>query len=184
MARNPAGARASKRGRPSIPKPKTPKPLGRRSVYDPAFAGQAAVMARLGATDADMAEAFGVAVRTIGLWASMHSDFSASLKAGKDYADDRVERSLYQRAVGYSHDAVKIFANPRTGENAVIDYVEHYPPDTTACIFWLKNRRKAEWRDKQEVEHSGQIDVRDTAADDAKRKLAAVLAAGGRESMG
>lgn len=159
------------------------KAHGRPSLYDPAHVQKAAVMARLGAKDADLAEAFGVSIRTIGLWASTHPEFNAVLKAGKDYADDRVERSLYQRAVGYSHDAVKIFANPRTGENAIINYVEHYPPDTTACIFWLKNRRRDAWRDKQEVEHSGGLEVRDAAADDAKRKLAAVIAAATGESV-
>jgi hypothetical protein len=61
-------------------------------------------------------------------------------------ADDRVERSLYNRAIGYSYDAVKIFCS-RDGEIIEAPYVEHVPPDVTACIFWLKNRRPQDWRD-------------------------------------
>jgi hypothetical protein len=58
----------------------------------------------------------------------------------------RVERSLYQRAVGYHHDAVKIFCK-KDGEIIEAPYVEHVPPDVTAQIFWLKNRDPAHCRD-------------------------------------
>ena len=53
---------------------------------------------------------------------------------------------LYERANGYSYDAVKIFCS-RDGEIIEAPYVEHVPPDVTACIFWLKNRRPQDWRD-------------------------------------
>jgi hypothetical protein len=57
-----------------------------------------------------------------------------------------VEQSLYRRAVGYSYDAVRIMGY--AGEYTHVPYVEHLPPDTTACIFWLKNRRRDLWRDR------------------------------------
>jgi hypothetical protein len=60
--------------------------------------------------------------------------------------------SLYQRAIGYSYDAEKIFCD-RNGEVTRVPYVEHVPPDVTACIFWLKNRKPADWRDAQQMEH-------------------------------
>jgi len=68
-----------------------------------------------------------------------------------------VERSLYHRAVGYSHDAVKILTVARgDGRSEVVQvpYVEHYPPDTTAAIFFLKNRRPDRWRDTQNIDHA------------------------------
>jgi hypothetical protein len=79
-------------------------------------------------------------------------DFLGSLKAGKEEADDRVERSLYSRAVGYSFNSEKIFCN-KDGEVTRVPIVEHVPPDVTAQIFWLKNRDPAHWRDAWQMEH-------------------------------
>jgi len=72
---------------------------------------------------------------------------------GKVEPDNRVERSLYERASGYSYDAVKIFLPAGAKKPIYAHYVEHVPPDVTACIFWLKNRKPAEWRDAQQMEH-------------------------------
>ena len=71
---------------------------------------------------------------------------------GKAEADDRVERSLYSRAVGYSFNSEKIFCN-KDGEVTRVPIVEHVPPDVTAQIFWLKNRDPARWRDAWQLEH-------------------------------
>lgn len=132
-------------------------PGGRPSKYKPEFAEQAGKIAMLGATDREIADFFEIDERTVNRWKHEHEEFCQALKVGKDAADERVEQSLYRRALGYSHDAVKIM----TVGGAVHreEYVEHYPPDTTAAIFWLKNRRKEQWRDKQEVEHSGGVTV-------------------------
>ena len=62
-------------------------------------------------------------------------------------------RSLYHKAIGYSYDAVKIFMPAGATEPVYAPYREHVPPDTTACIFWLKNRRQQEWRDVHKHEH-------------------------------
>ena len=51
------------------------------------------------------------------------------------------------------------YLSQRPNAAGVVPYTEHYPPDTTACIFWLKNRQKAAWRDRQEVEHSGKVSL-------------------------
>ena len=63
-----------------------------------------------------------------------------------------VERSLYSRAVGYSFNSEKIFCN-KDGEVTRVPIVEHVPPDVTAQIFWLKNRKPADWRDVQQMQH-------------------------------
>ena len=66
-------------------------------------------MCQLGATDNDIAEALGVATCTLYRWRNEHEEFREALKVGKDKADDRVEMALYRRAVGYTHEAVKVF---------------------------------------------------------------------------
>ena len=63
-------------------------------------------------------------------------------------ADAEVAERLFLRARGYTHEAVKILSRGGKEEPVMVPYVEHYPPDTTACIFWLKNRRPDLWRDK------------------------------------
>lgn len=123
---------------------------GRPSKFKAEFVKQAAKLCGLGATDEDLADFFGVSIRTINNWKSEHQEFLHALKAGKDQADDRVERSLYQRAVGYSYDSVHFSAFQ--GVVTETAYREHCPPDTTAQIFWLKNRRADTWRDK--VDHT------------------------------
>ena len=133
---------------------------GRPTLFRPEYIEQARKLAELGATDREAAEFFEVAESTLHLWKHTQPGFSESLKVGKEVADARVEQSLYRRALGYSHDAVKIMGFE--GIYTPVEFVEHYPPDTTAAIFWLKNRKPAEWRDKQDVEHSGHVTVTKT----------------------
>lgn len=122
---------------------------GRPSLYRPEYVVQAEKLCKLGATDVELADFFEVDRTTIWRWSQQHEEFCNALKAGKAASDDRVERSLYAKATGYTHEAVKIFQYE--GEPVIVPYREHIPPDTTAAIFWLKNRRPAEWRDRQEI---------------------------------
>lgn len=131
--------------------------IGRPSSFRPEMQRIARQLCRLGATDKDLAAAFDVTEQTINNWKDKHPAFFESLKEAKREADERVERSLFERAIGYEHDAVKILTVAR-GENQgsevqEVPYTERYAPDTTAAIFWLKNRRPELWRDKQTVEH-------------------------------
>jgi hypothetical protein len=127
--------------------------VARPSKYKPEFAEQAEKLCKLGATDRELADFFGVAESTLNLWKVQHSEFSESLKVAKEQADQRVERSLYQRAVGYSHPDVHV--SNFQGEVTLTPLTKIYPPETVACIFWLKNRKAAEWRDKVETELTG-----------------------------
>jgi hypothetical protein len=127
------------------------KKTGRPSKYDPVFADQAAVLCKLGATNADLADFFDVTIRTIERWSSSKDDFCRALKIGKAEADERVERSLYHRAVGYTFDSEMV----KIGNDGSVYRTptrEHVPPDTTAAIFWLKNRDPSNWRDKRETD--------------------------------
>lgn len=124
-------------------------PAGRPTDYKDDYARQVLKLAELGATDQEIADFFEVDVRTIYRWKHAHPEFCQSLKAGKDVPDDRVERSLYQRAIGYEQDEVKIFMPSGAETPIYAPYRAKVAPDVTAAIFWLKNRRGDEWRDKQ-----------------------------------
>lgn len=111
----------------------------------------------MGATDMDLAEFFGVARRTILRWQVQHQGFCHSLKAGKTELDERVERSLYHRAVGYTFEAEEVFQFQ--GEIVRAKVEKHVPPDTTSMIFWLKNRKPEQWRDKIDMDVKGDQNI-------------------------
>lgn len=154
-------------------------PGGRPSKYDPVFAKQAEKLALLGATDQEIADFFEVTERTINRWKHDHEEFCQALKAGKDVADDRVERSLYQRAVGYEQEEVKIFMPAGKDDPVYAPYRAKIAPDVTAAIFWLKNRRSEEWRDVKHIDQTKRIkDERelDNLSLDELENLRAILA--------
>lgn len=126
---------------------------GRPSKFKPEFIAQAEKLCKLGATDMEIADFFQVEVRTVYRWKAENEQFCQALKAGKDEADDRVERSLFARANGYEHDEVDI----RVVDHAIVQTQirKYYPPDTTAAIFWLKNRKPKEWREMKAIELTG-----------------------------
>lgn len=150
---------------------------GRPSSYKEEYVAQAAKLAALGATDADMANFFEVAISTFSLWKVKHQEFSDALKGAKEVADVRVETALYNRAMGYSHEDTDI----RVVDGAVVmtPTIKHYPPDTTAAIFWLKNRKPDEWRDKRDIEHSGSVDLTGKTDEELKKRAAQLIGAEG-----
>lgn len=144
--------RASSEGiAPTVKVSDEPKAKGRPSKFKEEYIEQARKLCELGLTDEELARYFEVHVATIYRWQATIPAFCEALKVGKAPADDRVERSLYHKACGYTFDSEKVFNHQ--GEIVRAKTVEHVPPDTTAAIFWLKNRRKDEWRDRHE--HSG-----------------------------
>lgn len=127
--------------------------VGRKSKFGTLDPDQVSALASRGWTDKEMASFFGVTEQTWNNWKKKSPEFFASLKEAKAVADEKVERSLFERACGYSHPEDKIMQN--NGVPVIVPTTKHYPPDTTACIFWLKNRKPDEWRDRQEHEHTG-----------------------------
>ena len=120
-------------------------PGGRPSKYRRELAPLAHALCWRGATDCDLAQAFGVTTVTIWRWRAKHEEFCNAVKAGKDAFDDRVERSLAQRAMGYTYHVEKVFHFQ--GRIMRATTVEHLPPDPGAAKFWLCNRRPDKWRD-------------------------------------
>jgi len=132
---------------------------GRPTDYNPEYDEQAQKLCKLGATDADLADFFEVTEQTINNWKEKFPEFFESIKKGKLTADMEVADRLYQRALGFEHDSEEI--KVVDGGIVHVPIRKIYPPDSTAAIFWLKNRRSKEWRDKQEIEqkteHSGNV---------------------------
>lgn len=123
-------------------------PGGRPTKYKAEYADLARKFCLLGATNAELAQFFDVAESSIKKWMAEIDEFSAAIKEGREVADAKVGQRLYERALGYSHAEDKIFnAN---GAPLIVPTTKHYPPDTTAAIFWLKNRQPERWRDRQD----------------------------------
>ena len=110
--------------------------------------------ARDGLTDEQISRNMGIAYSTFREWKKKYSAFSAVLKRTKDVVDREVENALFKRAMGYKYDEVTY----ERGEE-VKRVTKEVAPDTTAQIFWLKNRKPAEWRDK--IEQQQEIAVHD-----------------------
>jgi hypothetical protein len=124
--------------------------------------------ARDGLTDVEIANKMCISESTLNEWKKKYPEISESLKNGKEVVDIGVENSLLKKAHGYNAKVLKTFKLKKVWyddknnrcEQEYLEQVEdeiHVPADTTAQIFWLKNRKTKEWRDKQEVEHSGEI---------------------------
>lgn len=109
--------------------------------------------ARDGLSDEQIAQKVGVATSTLYVWMDRFPAITEAIKKGKAPVDMEVENALLKRALGYDYEEVThdLRKNPETGEQElmVVKVVKkHMPPDTLAQIFWLKNRKPAQWRDK------------------------------------
>lgn len=120
--------------------------MPRPTSYKTRYAIEVYTLCKLGATDKDIAEFFGVTTTTINTWKEVHPKFLASLKAGKIEADKLVLNSLFKRAQGYQTTEVKKTTD-EYGKVRIVETTKFVPPDTTAGIFWLKNRDPDAWRD-------------------------------------
>ncbi|MEP8883513.1 terminase [Enterobacter kobei] len=126
--------------------------MARPTKYQEAYAEQARKLCLLGYTDAELADFFEVSEATINNWKLEHPEFLESIKKGKDVADGDVASNLYHRAMGYT---AKEKREEKTAEGfKEVDAEKHIPGDVTAMIFWLKNRQKDKWREKQDVNHT------------------------------
>lgn len=118
--------------------------------------------ARDGLTDEQIANNLGIAYSTFRDYRDKHSALSAALKKGKEVVDYEVENALLKRAMGYEYEEKTYETKYDTVQEKYVEILtkrvtKQVAPDTTAQIFWLKNRKPTVWRDKQEIEHNGNI---------------------------
>lgn len=122
---------------------------------------------RDGLTEEQIAHNMGIRRSTLSEWKKKFPDILDSLKQGKEVVDREVENALLNKALGFRVTVKKsykvkdiIYENGRkikeTEKIEMVDEEQYIPPDTTAQIFWLKNRKPNEWRDKREVDVGGQ----------------------------
>jgi len=109
--------------------------------------------ARDGLIDEQIAEKMGIGIRTLYEYKEKYPQFSQALKRNKEVVDAKVEKALLKRALGYDYEETKVTMTDKGSKSKRIERTtKHAQPDTTAQIFWLKNRKPDEWRDKQQVE--------------------------------
>ena len=123
---------------------------------------QLGVWARNGLTDEQIAQNMGIGYSTLQTWKSKYQDIQDTLKKNKEIVDTQVENALLKRALGYSFTETtkERKLNEDTGKYEMVttkEVVKEVTPDTTAQIFWLKNRKPEEWRDKKDVTVDGSV---------------------------
>jgi hypothetical protein len=120
--------------------------------------------AKQGLIDPDIWYNLGISKNSFYRWKNNHREFREALRVGKAVANKRVENALYQRATGYEYDEVteEVIGYKEDGEpiKRVKATTKHQPPDTTAQIFWLKNRDPEKWRDRQELDVNGNLTIK------------------------
>nr|DAJ32051.1 MAG TPA: terminase small subunit [Caudoviricetes sp.] len=105
--------------------------------------------ARDGLIDEQIAHNMGITTKTLYEWKNKYGEISEALKKGKEVIDRQVENALLKRALGYAYDETTYEDGVETKR-----VTKEVAPDTTAQIFWLKNRKPAEWRDKIEQQQT------------------------------
>lgn len=123
--------------------------------------------ARDGLSNEQIAYNMNVGIRTLYKWQKQNMQFKQALKVGKDTADRQVENALFKSALGYEYKEEVV-----TNDGRVVTVTKHQKANTTAQIFWLKNRKPEKWRDKRELSHDGeinnQINLQNMTDDDLK----------------
>lgn len=128
----------------------------------------------MGLTLGELASEIGVAKRTLHKWKKEHLEFAEALRHGKASADGRVADSLYRRALGFEAEETHVEADERGAPRRIRKVKKTVPPDVTACIFWLKNRRPDLWRDTYTMDGALNVAVNDAlqkALDNLERIL-------------
>jgi transcriptional regulator with XRE-family HTH domain len=131
--------------------------------------------ARNGLTDEQIAQKIGIARSTLSEWKNEYPDISDALKKGKETVDAKVENALLKRALGYEYTEVRI-KKEKGVEVEKTEITKEVVPDTTAQIFWLKNRRKEKWREKQQEQNNAEAlkkldSILEEIKEDAKRSI-------------
>lgn len=106
--------------------------------------------ARDGLIEKQIAKNMGVAESTLRGWKNRFPEIAEALRKGKEVVDREVENALYKRALGYwvTETETTTYSD---GTTKTTEKRRHIVPDTTAQIFWLKNRKPDQWREKNDL---------------------------------
>lgn len=142
--------------------------------YDENFPLLAQDYARQGLIDTEIAAKLGIGTTVYYEYQNIHPEFADAIKAGKRPVDVEVENALLKRALGFEYEEVSVEYKPKGKDleeegkpkrpTLVRKIKKFVVPDTTACIFWSKNRRPGLWRDKHDLELSGGVSIRVVSA--------------------
>lgn len=138
-----------------LPKKSARHKPGRKGVYDDTMPNRAFKLALAGLTDKEIAYALGISEKTMDMWKSTHVEFKEAIHKGGNNAIGNVVEAMYQKAIGYSHadTVVQLYK----GKPVIVPVRKYYPPDSTAAIFFLKNRSRGNdnpWIDAQRLENT------------------------------
>lgn len=137
-----------------------------------------------GKTMTEVAFFVGISERVLYNWTAKYGDFKEAVLRSRSIADEIVEASLFQRAVGYNCPETKVFFDSQSLTTVKEEITKHYPPDVNAQIHWLNNRDPDRWTNKSEVKHSGKIsgDISDKELDQRIMALLSEIKAGADDS--
>lgn len=136
------------------------------SKYDTHVAPRLVVVegwARDGVIDVNMAKKLGISLDSFYKYKKAHPPFAEALRKGKEVIDFEVENALLKRALGYEYEETQTFveegsaSDSKSQKRRAIKYRKFMPPDVTAQIFWLKNRRPDKFRDRRDIQVSGEV---------------------------
>jgi len=125
------------------------KCVGRPPGFSLRLLQKAEKLWRKGEIDEDVAKALKICCKTLYTWFKKYPEFLQAKTSAKAYADSLVEQALFKRATGFV--APDCHVSQWDGSVTITPLEKHYPPETAAIVFWLKNRKPKEWRDKAEL---------------------------------
>lgn len=136
--------------------------MGRKSKYDPnTFPELAEGYAREGMIDTEIAQMLGVSFQTFYEYQNLYPEFREAVLRGKQPVNMQVEKALLKRALGFEveekHTTIRIGEKGERDIREVKTVKKHFPPETNAAFKWLVNRDPERWRDKHELNHSGNV---------------------------
>lgn len=139
--------------------------MGRPTKFKPEMIGKIKVLIEHGFTEQEIADQLDISRESLDTYKNSNKLLFDTIKSAKDIADDAVETSLWKRASGMR---LKKQVLSKSGE--IVEVEEEIPPDATSMIFWLKNRRRDQWRDRHDVAVEGSADIVE-ALNEARSRL-------------
>jgi hypothetical protein len=146
---------------------------GRPTKLTPEIIEQAKNYYSLGATDKEVVQFLNICESTLYNWKNSSPEFLECIKTAQEVCIDRVSRTLYTKACGYSVKESKVFREQ--GETVIVDVDKHFQPDTTSMIFYLKNKDPDNWKDVKERVDIHRLEESEINYNELARRLAHVF---------